>query len=66
MNVTALELEFLRGVVLRQIDRPCAFSRKETGVDEFARATKRVVRLAHWELVHVAWDLDRLLAEGYF
>ena len=66
MAPKSLELDYLLGVIRRQADRPCSFSRSETGLDEFARITHRVARLERWELRQVERELYRLLAEGFF
>ena len=61
-----MELEFLLGVIRRQTERPCSFSRSETGLDEFARITHRITRLEHLELRLIEREVSRLLAEGFF
>jgi hypothetical protein len=62
----SLELDYLCSVIRRQADRPCSFSRAETGLDEFARITHRVARLERPELRMVEREVSLLLAEGFF
>ena len=59
------ELQFLLSVIRRQAERPCSFSRSETGLDEFARITHRVARLERPELRLVEREFSRLLVEGF-
>jgi hypothetical protein len=61
-----LELDHIRSAIRRQADRPCSFSRSDTGLDELGRITYRVARLDRPELRLVERELDRLLAEGFF
>jgi hypothetical protein len=61
----SLELDYLRSVVRRPVDRPCAFSRRDTGVDEFARVTWQMRRLDGWRLRLLAEEIDRLLTHGF-
>ena len=65
MNPHSIEVDFLRFVIRRQVGRPCAFSRRDTGVDEFARVSWRIRRLDRWGLLLVVAEIDRLLADGY-
>lgn len=66
MTTHSLELQFLLSVIRRQTERPCSFSRAETGLDEFARITHRIARLERWELRLIERDVSVLLAEGFF
>ena len=58
-------MDYLCAVVRRQADRPCPFSRSESGLDGFARISHRVARLDRPELRLVERELGRLLAEGF-
>jgi hypothetical protein len=66
VELGTLELESIRPVIRRQIDHPCAFSRSEARLEEFARITHRVARLDRQGLRVIERELDRLLAKGYF
>lgn len=61
-----LELDFIRAVIRRQAERPCSFSRAETGLEEFARITHRVERLERPELRLIEREVGLLLSEGFF
>ena len=65
MTPNSPQLEFLLGVIRRQAGRPCAFSRSETGLDEFGRITHRVARLDRHELRLIEREVNRLLVEGF-
>jgi hypothetical protein len=60
------ELQFLLSVIRRQAERPCSFSRSETGFDEFARIIHRVAQLDRQNLRLIEREVGLLLAEGFF